>query len=450
MQETTCGRLCPSVRHFLTSECYQALPSLSMTEANKKYSFMATIKLAVLKHTKAKDGSYKIRISIGHKSETHYIVTRYRVLSLANFVHGTVVGQPDANYINVKLRSLLNDYDTRLDLIPNLNDLSCEQLRNMLRDMKPTTSTATIVGMANEYTTLLRKEGRGSYANIIDTMMKKFLKYTNGDVMLSQITTMTIDGYSHYLKSQGLSPAYETMCVVTIRTLVNRAIKMQRIHYDVHPFIYWRASRGEPRELDIPIEDMRKFVTFRTNYRKRQRAVDLFVLSFYLGGMNLIDLVKYDFRGYKDNPILRYIRQKTKNKKQSNRYVEFAIPPEAFPIIDKYMNAKTGHLLAVEEGEKYRQNLNRIDNALKSVADKLGIKRRVSFYTARKSFVQHGFELGIPLETLEYCIGQSMKSNRPIFNYVKIMRAHADLAIRQILDALHEKGDAAAPPLLNS
>lgn len=48
-------------------------------------------------------------------------------------------------------------------------------------------------------------------------------------------------------------------------------------------------------------------------------------------------------------------------------------------------------------------------------------------------------QLGIPLETLEYCIGQSMKSNRPIFNYVKIMRQHADVAIRQIIDSLHEK-----------
>ena len=38
---------------------------------------MATIKLAVLKHTKAKNGSYKIRISVGHRSETHYIVIPY-------------------------------------------------------------------------------------------------------------------------------------------------------------------------------------------------------------------------------------------------------------------------------------------------------------------------------------------------------------------------------------
>ena len=79
------------------------------------------------------------------------------------------------------------------------------------------------------------------------------------------------------------------------------------------------------------------------------------------------------------------------------------------------------------------------NRALNRAAEKLGIHQRISFYSARTSFVQHGFELGIPLETLEYCIGQSMKENRPIFYYVKIMRQHADLAIRQILDNLKEE-----------
>jgi hypothetical protein len=38
-----------------------------------------------------------------------------------------------------------------------------------------------------------------------------------------------------------------------------------------------------------------------------------------------------------------------------------------------------------------------------------------------------------------------MKANRPIFNYVKIMRQHADIAIRQILDNLKESGERTAP-----
>lgn len=398
---------------------------------------MATIKLAILKHTQAKDGSYKIRIAIGHKQETHYIITRYRVIKWSNFQNGIVINQPDANYINVKLRSLLNDYDTRLDNIPNLGDLTCGQLRDRLRDMPSSISSATIQGVADEYTAILRKEHRDSYAQIIDTMVRKFLEYTNGDIYMQNITTSTIDGYSHHLRSQGLAPAYQTMCLANIRTLVNRAIKLQLVRYDVHPFLYWHATQAEPRELDIPVEEMRKFLTFQTKFSSKQRAVDFFLLSYYLGGINLKDMIEIDFRGYKDHPILRYSRKKTRIKKRSNQYIEFTIQPEAFPLIDKYLNPKTGHLADIPES-KYRSFLNYIDLALRDVAYKLGINYRVSFYTARKSFVQHGFELGIVLETLEYCIGQSMKMNRPIFNYVKIMRQHADIAIRKIIDHLHK------------
>ena len=398
---------------------------------------MATIKLAVLKHTKAKDGSYKIRISIGHKSETHYIVTRYRVTSLANFVNGSVVNQPDAHYINVKLRALLNDYDTRLDAIPNLGDLSCEQLRNQLRDMRPTNSSVTMRGMADEYIALLRKEGRSSYARIIEYAVSKFIKYMNGDVMLSQLTTVTIDNYYHWLLTQKLSIAYINICMLDVRIIVNRAIQMQLVRYDVHPFQYYHSQHGEPRVLDIPLDDMRKFINHRERSIGHQRACDLFLLSYYLGGMNLKDMVAYDFRGYRDRPILSYVRQKTSHKKRGIRTTELTIQPEAFPLIDHWMNPKTGSVLDCKPSQ-YHNRLKYIDLCLRHIAERLGINHRLSFYSARKSFVQHGFELGIPLETLEYCIGQSMKQNRPIFNYVKIMRQHADVSIRQIIDALHE------------
>lgn len=405
---------------------------------------MATIKLAVLKHTKAKDGSYKIRISIGHKSETHYIVTRYRVLSLANFVNGTVVGQPDAHYINVKLRSLLNDYDSRLDNIPNLGDLSCEQLRDLLRDMRHMTGTVTLQAAADEYLFLLRKEGRTSYARIIQYAVKKFIRWHNGDMLLSQLNTVTIDNYYHWLLSQGLSTAYINICMVNVRILVNRAVQMQQVRYDVHPFQFYHCQQGEPRDLDITVEDMRKFIGYRADSSGHQRAADLFLLSYYLGGMNLKDMVAYDFRGYRDRPILSYIRQKTSAKKRGIRTVEFTIQPEAFPLIDRWMNPATGHLIDIKANQ-YHNRLKYIDLCLHHTAKRLGIAHRLSFYSARKSFVQHGFELGIPLETLEYCIGQSMKQNRPIFNYVKIMRQHADVAIRQIIDAL-KTGDPHEPP----
>ena len=49
---------------------------------------------------------------------------------------------------------------------------------------------------------------------------------------------------------------------------------------------------------------------------------------------------------------------------------------------------------------------------------------------------QHGYDLGIQIEKIEYCIGHSMKNNRPIFNYIKIMQEHADKVFRAVLDQL--------------
>ena len=56
-------------------------------------------------------------------------------------------------------------------------------------------------------------------------------------------------------------------------------------------------------------------------------------------------------------------------------------------------------------GKEARYVLKQNNISLAWLAEQLGITKRISFYIARKSFVQHGFELGIPLETLEYCIG---------------------------------------------
>jgi site-specific recombinase XerD len=390
---------------------------------------MTTIKLAVLRHTQAKDGTYKIRIAIGHKSETHYIVTRYRVKSLANFSQGIVTGQPDAKAINIKLRQLLNDYDERLERIPNAGELSCEQLRNILRDMQPKGSNTTLMQVHDIYTRNLIQENRKTTANLITYHIQRFVTFTHGDIMLSNITARLIDEYLHHLRTQHLSPSYINMSIAPIRTLVNYAVKMQYVRYDINPFAYYHQQDSQPRDLDISVEDMRKLFAFRPAMRKTRKTLDIFLLSYLLGGMNFADLISYDFSNRTE---ISYIRQKTKLR--NTRPTVFSIPPEALPIIDRLADKKTGRIALGYTGD-YHSMLACVNNSLKTIARQAGLTcKRVSFYSARKSFIQHGFDIGTPLEILEYCSGQTMKSNRPIFNYVKIMRRHADVAIRNVID----------------
>ena len=405
---------------------------------------MTTIKLAVLKHTRAKDGSYKIRISIGHKSETHYIVTKYRVTSLTHFQNGQVVGQPDAHAINIKLRQILTDYDERLERVDDPDRFTCQQLRDILAGMHSRQGGTTFRQLTEQTITELVRDGRDTTAKMRRTQLDRFCQFLGGDILLEEITPRTIADYQRHLNRQDISDAYRGMLLTFVKIILNRAVRDGLVRYDIHPFAYYKTVTPEPRELDISAEDVRMIRDFKTEYKGERKARDLFMLSYYLGGINLIDLLGIDFR---DRTVLEYIRTKTRNRKKSNRTVSFSIPPEAMPIINRYMNKKTG-LLDFRSHGTYDTFKNITTRDIKRIAEKAGVKdwKRCCYYTARKSFVQHGFDLGISLEVLEYCIGQSMKSDRPIFNYLKIMRRHADEAIRTILDHLNEKGDAAAPP----
>lgn len=407
---------------------------------------MTTIKLAVLKHQRMKDGRYKIRIAIGHKQETTYIVTKYAVQSLANWSAGQVVGQPDAQYINVRLRQLLNDYDERLEHIVSPDLYSCRELRNLLKSMRPMGSNLTFLEYARHNIDELKKDGRMTTAKMREQQVRKFLDFLGNDIPLSSITFNTITQYQRWLHRQDISIAYEGMQLTAVKTILNAAIRDGSVRYDVHPFAYYTATRPEPREQDITPQELRLIRDYETIYKGEAKARDLLMLSYYLGGINLIDLLAYDFR---NTDTLEYIRTKTKNKKKSNRTVSFSIPDEAKPLIARYMSPKTGRLDFGFRGT-YETTKNHVTDTIKQVAQKAGVKdwKKVCYYTARKSFVQHGFDLGISLEVLEYCIGQSMKSDRPIYNYLKVMRKHADTAIRQIIDNLNEKetGDPHGQP----
>ena len=395
---------------------------------------MATIKLAVLKHTKSKDGSYKIRISIGHRSETHYIVTSYSVNALSEFDNGIVVRVPNAHEINIKLRNLLNDYEERLERIDSPEDYTCKELRDLLKSMRTHSSKVTFKQVSEQYQKELIEDGRGSYAGMLQNSLRLFFEFTGGDVFLSEISTITISEFERWLKRKGVSQTYISMTFSMTRTIVNRAIRMQLVTYSVHPFTYWKRPADPERELDISVEDVRAIRDAQPRLKKQRIARDIFMLSYYLGGINLIDLLEIDFRGVS---VLEYTRHKSRNMKLSDKRISFTLQPEAKELISKCMNRNTGRL---DFGYKfsYKNFLAYVTRSIKSLAKDIDIQdyRKVCYYTARKSFVQHGFDLGISLEVLEYCIGQSVKNNRPIFNYLKIMRKHADVAFRQILDNL--------------
>ncbi|KAA6337097.1 hypothetical protein EZS27_014779 [termite gut metagenome] len=101
-------------------------------------------------------------------------------------------------------------------------------------------------------------------------------------------------------------------------------------------------------------------------------------------------------------------------------------------LVKKYIK-KNGKL---DFGYKftYENFRSYLDSCIKKMAQRLNIKSKMSYYSARKTFSQFAFDLGVRIEIIEYCIGQSMKENRPIYSYVHTNQKQADMAIRKVID----------------
>lgn len=154
------------------------------------------------------------------------------------------------------------------------------------------------------------------------------------------------------------------------------------------------------------------------------------MLSYYLGGINIIDIAKINFNECSDT--LHYIRTKTERKAKANPFVEFSIPNEAKQIINKY-KGRNGHLgISISPemrickifgyiARKYRDTLN-----LPSL----------TFYSARKSFAQHAFMLGESESVIDYVLGHSLGGgkNNMLYSYVKVTPEMATACVRKVCD----------------
>ena len=397
----------------------------------KFFKFMATLKLTLLKSKVLKDGRHKIRVAVCHKEETSYIITRFIVDSEAQFKNGQVVKRPDAAVLNKKLRNLLNEYQEKLDAIKHPNLYDCRQLREILLNGMREEESATFQAVSLEYVKELEEAGSIGYSKMIERNNRYFSEFVKGNILLADITPELIEGYSRFLRiKKGIGDTTNSMLMRQTKTIINKGIKRRIVKYEVHPFINFKIPSSPSREIDISLDSFNKIRMAQPTEKKFRVAHDLFCLSFYLGGINLVDLLSIDFRNIE---VLEYVRKKTRTTTQGKNTISFTIPGAAKEIIKKWINRNTGKL---DFGYKFSYpNFSRyLTRSLASLAKRLGITEKVVYYSARKSFAQYASEIGIPDGIIDYCLGHSDKSKGIIRYYTKVRQKQADMAITRVID----------------
>lgn len=391
---------------------------------------MANFSIVIVPTKKLSNGRHRIRIAVAHHSQTRYISTQFTLDSTSQIKNGRVIRHENAANMNACLRKLINEYEEIVTSISYLPAISCTELIRII-NYEQKKKGITFQSVAREYMNFMKGEEREKSYKLYMIASDRFIKYMKGDFPLIQLTPLHIQEFAKVLREENLSDTTIRIYLTLIKVILNYAGKMNYVTYSIHPFILFKMPASNVRELDLSIDELKRIRDVHLLKPSLSIARDIFMLTYYLGGINLRDLLTYNF---KDKDYMRYIRHKTRNSKKGENEIVFTLQPEAKVIIDKYLT-KEGYL-KFGKYSSYKQIYSLIFRHIGKVSILSGIKKKVTYYSARKTFAQHGYNLGIQIEKIEYCIGHSMKNNRPIFNYIKIMQEHADKVFREILNQL--------------
>lgn len=390
---------------------------------------MATIRLIVLSSIKESNGKLPILICISQKKDRAYIKTKFLLDDIAEFEDGQVVYRKDARIMNKRIQFVFSQYKEKYDSIEDLEFLSASQIKYVIT-AKERPSHISFIEYWKKRIADFRKDGRESYAKMNEDTIKLFIK-AEGDIPIPAINYRIIEHFNKWMIMHGYADGNIGIRLTHLKARINELIRESVLKVEVHPFAYTKIPSATPKECDLSIEEFRKILNSDFKGKELSLARDMFLLSFYLCGINLKDLLSVHF----DGSILSFQRIKTVHSKRSDGKLTIPIHPLATQIIDKYKNKGR-----IDLGYSFSyQNMQRfINRGMKKMGKNLNISSTICFYSARKTFAQFASELGIPDGVIDYCLGHSDKSKGIIRYYTKVKQKQAEIAINRVIDYVND------------
>jgi site-specific recombinase XerC len=337
---------------------------------------------------------------------------------LANWT-GTEYNKKENNYQakNIRLRKILNEVELLL-----LSDDAFRLTDREIRDRVILLCTGKrrepyFVDWIKECCAELDKPGTRTRYMSVHTHIMEYDKTAT----FSTISQKWIRGFDLFMRDKGIAnnsrAGYLTIC----GTLCNKAIQAERT--DRNPFSsYKRPKHEQTRKRSVGMDRLAEIASKEFTDKKQERARDIFMLTFYLIGINMADLFGAKWEDIKDDR-LEYRRAKT------GRLYSVLIPAEAYRIIEKYKGRE--HVLYfAEEKNSANNTTNTINYMLKrAFGDDL------TMYWARHTWASVASDLDISKETISAALGHEIGCTTTSI-YIDYNIKKVDEANRLVIDAL--------------
>jgi len=359
---------------------------------------MATVTTKILKNQRKRDGTYNVKIRIIHQRKICYLSIHHFVCDKQLDSDFTILDSS----INKQLNGTIQKYRTAIGQLNDVLDFYCvyaikDYLKNIDKDID-------FVKFCSEHIRDLLKSNRKGSANTFKTVIYSLVDYFKRNTISPlEINEKELIRYERYLRSER---TITRRCNKILVTRKIRGMENAGVHNHMRDLrtLYKEAMRffNNPQFDDIKIRhcpfDNYKIpdtpLTRKRNIKAAQikgirdttviansraeLARDMFMLSFYLCGMNAIDIYNLRRTNFVDGRI-EYSRTKTKTRRKDTAFISIKIVKNAEPILEKYVGKL--HL-------KYKEStaLNHALNVGLKQLSEINKMPPITFYWARHSF----------------------------------------------------------------
>ncbi|MCC4214771.1 site-specific integrase [Leeuwenhoekiella parthenopeia] len=225
--------------------------------------------------------------------------------------------------------------------------------------------------------------------------IKKFKEFLDKDILpFNKLNATVLKKFETFLlHKKKLAPRTVVNYLILIRTIFNLAISESIVDRGLYPFGKGKMTIKIPeaQKIGFSADEIQKLENAKDLTEAQQKAVHIWLVSFYFAGIRVGDVLKLKWSDFNDGRLLYRMNKNSK-------LVSLKIPDKAIEIFNLYReksnyNGLVFHQLKgvdlndTEEVSKRTQSITRnLNRRLKIAAKNLGIQKNISMHIARHSF----------------------------------------------------------------
>lgn len=280
----------------------------------------------------------------------------------------------------------------------------------------------TVGELFKQHLHCLEEEKRTGYRLSVQQTYNSLLKFNKHlDIYFSEVDMNWLKRYETWLRKQGRAENTIGIRFRTIRMMFNLAIERGIVKTEYYPFKRFKVSKlhQSTAKRAITKEEIQAVINYPTAGRDFYTclAVNLFTFSYFMGGINFVDMAYLNDKNIIDNKLIY-------NRRKTTKLINLPMQEKAMEVLKRYNDKNKPYLFPIlsiqHKTEQQRLNrlhkvITKVNRDLKVIGEELGIPIKLTTYVARHSYATVLKRAGVSTSVISESLGHSSEKITQVY-----------------------------------